>query len=44
MASLIDVGMVCYEFNQFEEADKHFNDTYNYRKEHALQDRPKKIS
>lgn len=42
MASLIDLGMVCYEFNQFEGVDKYFNDTYNYGKEHALQDRPKK--
>lgn len=41
-APLIDLGMVCYELNQFEEAYKYFNDAYNYRKERAFQDRPKK--
>ena len=39
---LIDLGMVCYELNQFEEAYKYFNDAYNYGKERAFQDRPKK--
>jgi len=34
--------MVCYELNQFEEAYKYFNDAYNYGKERAFQDRPKK--
>ena len=34
--------MVCYELNQFEEAYKYFNDAYNYSKERAFQDRPKK--
>ncbi|HFV9245526.1 TPA: hypothetical protein ACIAIH_004528 [Enterobacter bugandensis] len=41
-APLIDLGMVCYELNQFEEAYKYFNDAYNYGKERAFQDRPKK--
>jgi len=41
-APLIDLGMVCYELNQFEEAYKYFNDAYNYSKERAFQDRPKK--
>lgn len=43
-APLIDLGMVCYELNQFEEAYKYFNDAYNYGKERAFQDRSKKIS
>lgn len=34
--------MVCYELNQFEEAYKYFNDAYNYGKERAFQDRPRK--
>ncbi len=42
-APLIDLGMVCYELNQFEEAYKYFNDAYNYSKERAFQDRPKNI-
>ncbi|WP_367071087.1 hypothetical protein [Enterobacter roggenkampii] len=41
-APLIALGMVCYELNQFEEAYKYFNDAYNYGKERAFQDRPKK--
>ncbi|ENG8677782.1 hypothetical protein H4F73_08995 [Enterobacter hormaechei] len=41
-APLIDLGVVCYELNQFEEAYKYFNDAYNYGKERAFQDRPKK--
>lgn len=41
-ASLIDHGMVFQEYNQFEEAYKYFNDAYNYGKERAFQDRPKK--
>lgn len=41
-APLIDLGMVCYELNQFEEAYKYFNDAYNYGKERAFQDRPRK--
>ncbi len=41
-APLINIGMVCYELNQFEEAYKYFNDAYNYSKERAFQDRPKK--
>ncbi len=36
MASLIELDMVCYEFNQFEETDKYFNDTYNYGKYHPF--------
>ncbi|WP_241213697.1 hypothetical protein [Enterobacter ludwigii] len=39
-APLIDLGMVCYELNQFEEAYKYFNDAYHYGKERAFQDRP----
>ena len=40
-APSIDLGMVCYELNQFDEAYKYFNDAYNYGKERAFQDRPK---
>lgn len=31
-APLIDLGMVFYELNQFDEAYKYFNDSYNYVK------------
>jgi tetratricopeptide (TPR) repeat protein len=41
-APLIDLGMVCCELNQLDEAYKYFNDAYNYGKERAFQDRPKK--
>lgn len=41
-APSIDLGMVCYELNQFDEAYKYFNDAYNYGKERTFQDRPKK--
>ncbi|WP_242692983.1 hypothetical protein [Enterobacter cloacae] len=44
IAPLIDLGMVCYELNQFEETYKYFNDAYNYGKERAFQDRPKNSS
>ncbi|MCR6706824.1 hypothetical protein UXO30_00070 [Enterobacter bugandensis] len=40
-APLIDLGMVCYELNQFDEAYKYFNDAYNYGKERAFKHRPK---
>jgi len=42
-APLIDLCMVCYELNQFEEVYKYFNDAYNYGNERVIQVRPKKI-
>ncbi len=41
-APLIDLGMVFYELNQFDEAYKYFNDSYNYVKERTFQDRAEK--
>ncbi len=40
--STIDLGMVCYELEQFDEAYKYFNDAYSYGKERAFKGRPKK--
>ncbi|CDL35461.1 hypothetical protein CSB66_1286 [Enterobacter hormaechei] len=34
--------MVFYELNQFDEAYKYFNDSYNYVKERTFQDRAEK--
>ncbi|SFU21525.1 Tetratricopeptide repeat-containing protein [Kosakonia arachidis] len=39
---LIDLGMVCYELGQYDEAIKYFDDAYQYGKNRAFQDRPKK--
>lgn len=41
-APLIDLGMVFYELNQFDEAYKYFNVSYNYVKERTFQDRAEK--
>jgi len=41
-APSIDLGMVCYELEQFDEAYKYFNDAYSYGKERAFKSRPKK--
>lgn len=41
-APLIDLGMVFYELNQFDEAYKYFKDSYNYVKERTFQDRAEK--
>ncbi|HBX2114123.1 tetratricopeptide repeat protein [Klebsiella aerogenes] len=41
-APSIDLGMVCYELEQFDEAYKYFNDAYSYGKERAFKGRPKK--
>lgn len=42
IAPLIDLGMVCYELNEFDEAYKYFNDSYNYIKERMFRDRAEK--
>lgn len=34
--SAIDLGMVCYELEQFDEAYKYFNDAYSYGKREHL--------
>lgn len=41
-APLIDLGMVYYELNGFDEAYRYFNDAYDYGKERAFKGRPKK--
>ncbi|XTZ38654.1 tetratricopeptide repeat protein [Salmonella enterica] len=39
---LIDLGMVCYELNQFDEAIHYFDQAYKYGGVRAFQGRPKK--
>ena len=39
---LIDLGMVCYELGQYDEAIKYFDEAYSYGKKRAFQDRPQK--
>lgn len=41
-APLIDLGMVCYELGELDEAYSYFNDAYEYGKKRAFQERPKK--
>lgn len=41
-APLIDLGMVCYELEEYDTAYKHFHDAYSYGKKRAFQERPKK--
>lgn len=41
-APLIDLGMVCYELNEYNEAYKYFHEAYGYGKKRAFQERPKK--
>ncbi|MEM7871915.1 hypothetical protein Q4R10_05810 [Morganella morganii] len=41
-APSIDLGMVCYELSQYEEAYKYFDDAYSYGKARAFKERPKK--
>lgn len=41
-APLIDLGMVCYELKQYDESYKYFDDAYNYGKDRAFKERPKK--
>jgi len=41
-APLIDLGMVCYELEKYEESYKYFDDAYNYGKARAFKERPKK--
>ncbi|MGG7670810.1 hypothetical protein ACQ4OC_19575 [Yersinia sp. J1] len=41
-APLIDLGMVCYELEQYDESYKYFDDAYNYGKARAFKERPKK--
>lgn len=41
-APLIDLGMVCYELEQYDAAYQYFHDAYCYGKKRAFQERPKK--
>lgn len=41
-APLIDLGMVCYELGQNDEAIKYVDKAYQYGQARAFQDRPKK--
>ena len=41
-APLIDLGMVCYELEQYDESYKYFDDAYSYGKARAFKERPKK--
>ncbi|MEQ4619374.1 MAG: hypothetical protein ABN482_15220 [Corticimicrobacter sp.] len=41
-APLIDLGMVCHELGQNEEAYAYFHDAYRYGKKRAFRERPKK--
>lgn len=39
---IIDLGMVCYELKQFDDAYKYFSDAYDLGKVRAFKERPKK--
>lgn len=39
---MIDLGMVCYELGQYDEAIKYFDEAYSFGKKRAFQGRPKK--
>jgi len=39
---MIDLGMVCYELGQYDEAINYFDEAYNFGKKRAFQGRPKK--
>lgn len=41
-APLIDLGMVCYELEQYDESYKYFDNAYNYGKARAFKERPEK--
>lgn len=41
-APLIDLGMVCYELEEYDESYKYFDDAYSYGKARAFKERPKK--
>lgn len=41
-APLIDLGMVCYALEQYNESYKYFDDAYSYGKARAFKERPKK--
>lgn len=39
---LIDLGMVCFELEQYDEACRYFDEAYGYGKKRAFKERPKK--
>ncbi|EAS1760870.1 hypothetical protein BH012_23345 [Salmonella enterica] len=39
---IVNMGMVCFELEQYDEAYKYFHDAYSYGKKRAFQERPKK--
>lgn len=41
-APSIDLGMVCYELEQYDESYKYFDEAYSYGKARAFKERPKK--
>ncbi|ECQ6562486.1 hypothetical protein FZU01_01265 [Salmonella enterica subsp. enterica] len=39
---VVDMGMVCFELEQYDEAYKYFHDAYTYGKKRAFRERPPK--
>ncbi len=41
-APIMDLGMVCFELEEYDESFKYFEDAYSYGKARAFKERPKK--